>query len=316
MAELPKELADKITNAKTGGGRSLKAIWECKGISVTEKMILLFLGSELNYCQDFENQYRFISLNNIAENIGYSKKCIITNIQSLLQKGYINKQLVTPEEQMKGWSNHYCLTSKIFNEYLLMLIEENTVRSNVIVESPLVNEIHHPSERRSPPLVNVVHHPSERRSPIVPVIDPSFNSAAGKIPKQTAATVETIEQKIKDKDMKILLESVRDLHRTAVRFNIASPYDFKLIQEVFIAPLIEKHGHEPLKSFVKEAMKNSSGMDIRNLERNFEASLRKEEEKRNPVQKVVFKEEPEKTRATVQEFKNLLGGLFGNGPSI
>jgi hypothetical protein len=134
LSLLPSEIADKITNAKTSSGHSLNAIHD-SNLNQIEKHLMLVLGSELNYCKEFANQYRFISLNTFAEKLSINKRTVIRilngcvmkgkKMPGLIEKGYIVKRISSKEEQGKGWANHYCLTTKIFDEYMLTLIEKS-----------------------------------------------------------------------------------------------------------------------------------------------------------------------------------------------
>ncbi|HXU28510.1 MAG TPA: hypothetical protein VN698_14865, partial [Bacteroidia bacterium] len=134
LSQLPTKIADKITNAKTGGGRSLNAIHASKTLSQLEKHLLLVLGSQMNFCQEFANQYRYISLNDLAEKLSVNQRTVsgILNgmkrktgyVPGLIEKGYVKKLIPTKPEQLeKHWKTDYCITSKIFDEYLILCIE-------------------------------------------------------------------------------------------------------------------------------------------------------------------------------------------------
>lgn len=189
LASIPHDIADKITNAKTEGGRCLNAIHDSK-LSSSEKHLLLFLGSQLSYGKDkdFANQYRFISLNKIAEKMSITKQSVSNLLNGyktknkivigLIEKGYINKRKATIEEQIKGWSNHYCLSSKIFDEYILSMIEEYKAK----------NPKPTPSQIILPPQSNHLTPPSQIILHIVPSIQvPSLSSLNAVAQQQSPA---------------------------------------------------------------------------------------------------------------------------------
>lgn len=132
LAKLPKETADKITNAKTGGGRNLNAVYKSKNLKFNEKALLSWFGGELNFNQDFENQYRYAALSVICEELSISKDTAIRILKSLEEKGYVRKRASSKSECRNGQANHYCMTSKIFDEYLQHLIDKANLTGSKI----------------------------------------------------------------------------------------------------------------------------------------------------------------------------------------
>ncbi len=136
LSKLDATVADKITNAKTSGGRSLTAIWKSK-LTNNEKIIMLFLGSELDFRMSFSGQYTYLSLNRMAENtsLNQSTICRILNgyrkrenvwVPGLIERGYIKKEVPTKIQQLDCTPTSYCLTSKVFDEYMMVLIKRTT----------------------------------------------------------------------------------------------------------------------------------------------------------------------------------------------
>lgn len=173
LAQLDPKLADRIMNAKTSGGRNLNAIWECGNIDSSENIILVFLGGQMNFCEDFADQYRFISLNTIAEKTKFTRQAVIKILRRLIEKGYVHKKEATVEDQKKGWANHYCITSKIFDEYIMQMITAEKKDESGL---PLVPDRHPPCKPGLHPPVNDVYSPCKPGLHKDPVLDPSFQT--------------------------------------------------------------------------------------------------------------------------------------------
>lgn len=139
LAELPPEIADKITNAKTNGGRALDAIYNLEGVTGSQKTILTFIGSRMSYSgENFTGQYQYISLTDMAKKTSLSRRTIIRainghvdlknpskNYQGLTSLGYLIKKCASKYEQINlKHANMYALTPKIFNEYMHKLADE------------------------------------------------------------------------------------------------------------------------------------------------------------------------------------------------
>src|ERR1700744_917004 len=271
LAMLPQEEADKITNAKTGGGRSLNAIHDSK-LNSSEKHLLLFLGSQMNFTKNFVNQYRHISLNKIAEKISMTKQSILNllngykkkgnKVQGLIEKGYVNKLIASKEDQEKGWSNHYCLTSKIFDEYIGTMIDEYNEESQFT-----------PSQTVLPPQSNSLTTPSQMVLHNVPSIqspslNPSFNAAvqpAAKKVRPKTHKKKTWENKSEEERMDSVLNMTCDAHRLALeKDKRVMPYPFNDIPDL-LNPLIKLHGLEAIKSFLDKRRDEKRGCNVRIL---------------------------------------------------
>lgn len=292
LANVPPELADKITNAKTSGGRSLTAIHKSK-LNQVEKHLMLFLGSELNYTQSFVNQYRFISLSTIAENLSVNKSTISRvlngynqkgkNILGLIERGYIEKQIATKQEQEKGWANHYCLTAKIFDEYMLSLIENYKSKNNMPDDSSKIPTI--PCRTVQLPLSHCATTPCRTVRHKVPVFkDPSLTPSLNADQKPAAAEIEnkvkkekkstwkpksslkakTWEGKSEEDKINTLMNMTRDAHSDAVRQRSARPFPFDDIPDLLM-PIIKLHGNEAVKLFLDKIKGERRGCDVRRL---------------------------------------------------
>lgn len=143
LAELPEDIADKITNAKTDGGRALDAIYALDGITPTQKSVLLLIGSRMTYSgEKFTGQYQFVSLTDISKKTSISRRSVIRaingnidnknpskNYPGLVELGYLMKKSGTKFEQINlKHANLYSLTPKIFSQYMNKLIEQAKVK--------------------------------------------------------------------------------------------------------------------------------------------------------------------------------------------
>lgn len=296
LAMLPSDEADKITNAKTGGGRCLNAIHD-SNLSSSEKHLLLFLGSQMNFTKNFVNQYRHISLNKIAEKISMTKQSILNllngykkkgnKIIGLIEKGYVNKLIASKEDQEKGWANHYCLTSKIFDEYMETMINEYNEGSqstpSQTVLPPQSNSFTPPSQTV---LLNVpsIHNPSNNPLNADPASAAAAVKKERKLPWKPSSKRKTWEQKSEEEKTVFLLERIKTMQRTAIDQKTAAFFDFNNILEVILAPMIKTHGLEAIKAFLDE--NKTQGCDVRRLPiviRNAIENGRKKEEMNNLV---------------------------------
>lgn len=125
LAKLPKEIADNIVSSKTSGGRCLNAIlYGCPDLSPPQTLILIVLGSKMDFRGTFQDEYQFCSLNKIADTTKLSQRAVVNNLADLVQLGYVNKKVATISEQQIGHANHYCLTGKVFDSYLSAQIDK------------------------------------------------------------------------------------------------------------------------------------------------------------------------------------------------
>ena len=270
LANLPRGIADNITNAKTGGGRSLNAIHDSKILNSTEKHLMLVMANKLNFTRNFEYQYKDISLNTIADAMSVNRSTVVRiingytsrnkKILGLIEKGYIIKHESTMIEQLNGYANHYCLTSKIFDEFMSDMIEEEEAR--------MENEVTHGA---TPGVCTVQHTiPSIPNSPIYPAVV-GKSATAKKIgkPKQEKRAVKKYSSKIKssweDKSeidkMESVLHKAMNAHRAAVERGKAKLYFFDDFPQV-LRPIIQEHGVDKVRAFFDWI---EGGVDIRRL---------------------------------------------------
>jgi len=118
---IPLHIAMSLTN----GGRSLNAIWYLN-IPPCQKLILQFLGSEMNFNESFSETIR-ISRKALAQFICVSIKTLNTAIQSLLESGYI-KKINHIDVYECNETSEYGLTEKLFDDYAQFLDERYVQR--------------------------------------------------------------------------------------------------------------------------------------------------------------------------------------------
>ena len=118
---IPLHIAMSLTN----GGRSLNAIWYLN-IPPCQKLILQFLGSEMNFNESFSETIR-ISRKALAQFICVSIKTMNTAIQSLLESGYI-KKINHIDVYECNETSEYGLTEKLFDDYAQFLDERYVQR--------------------------------------------------------------------------------------------------------------------------------------------------------------------------------------------
>jgi len=274
LASIPSEIADNITNAKTGGGRSLNAIHASKTLTQLEKHLLLVLGSEMNFCKDFINQYRYISLNDLAEKISINQRTVSSllngttrrgeHIPGLIEKGYVNKRVPTLEEQKKFWKTHYCITNKIFNEYMILLIEEAKKKaedegkkrggSDPGSEGGLILDQRgsdpgsdkDPSKKdpsiKTPPISNAV---VENPAAVKKIEKPKQEKKSSWKP---APKIKLWVNKSNEEKMDTVLNKAVDAHRTAVERKKAKPAPFTDFPDV-LEPVLKEYGVEVVREF-------------------------------------------------------------------
>lgn len=125
-AAIPLHIAMSLTN----GGRSLNAIWYLN-IPPCQKLILQFLGSEMNFNESFSETIR-ISRKALAQFICVSIKTLNTAIQSLLESGYI-KKINHIDVYECNEASEYGLTEKLFDDYAQFL-DERYVQRDISVK--------------------------------------------------------------------------------------------------------------------------------------------------------------------------------------
>jgi DNA-binding MarR family transcriptional regulator len=98
------------------GGRFLKAISQNKNLTANEKLVMLTLGSELDY-RDFEHSQRYISVERFAELTSLSRETVFRVIKRLCLNDYIIR-VNRFDENNRQRSNLYSLTPKVFKEWM------------------------------------------------------------------------------------------------------------------------------------------------------------------------------------------------------
>lgn len=98
------------------GGRFLKAISQNKNLTANEKLVMLTLGSELDY-RDFEHSQRYISVDRFAELTSLSRETVFRVIKRLCLNDYILR-VNRFDENNRQRSNLYSLTPKVFKEWI------------------------------------------------------------------------------------------------------------------------------------------------------------------------------------------------------
>lgn len=278
LASIPREIADKITNAKTGGGRSLNAIHASK-LSQIEKHLLLVLGSEMDFRKDFVNQYRYISLNDLAEMLSVEQRTVSyllngvkrkdVHVPGLIEKGYVNKLVPTAVEQMKFWKTHYCITSKIFDEFMILLIEKAKE------EEKEKEKRRGGSDPRSEGGLILDQRGSDLGSDKVPSNTPSNKSPSilnaveqklaavkkeKKSPWKPRSKMQLWENKTEDEKWDTVLNQAADVHRTAVERGKAKGKPFNDFPDL-LKPVIKEYGVEKVREFFEDI--KEGGCDIR-----------------------------------------------------
>lgn len=162
------------------GGRCLRAIWYLKDISVYERIILIYLGSILDFTGDF-SEGKAVSKETIAKTTGISKRTAIRSVNQLIKKGYLTQILRKIPSQKKHDTSLIFMTHEVFRPYLDFLKQkyaEKYHRNNgglgtEISEDDLVVSVGHlHSVCETPSVVSVGHHHSVSETPFNP---PSSN---------------------------------------------------------------------------------------------------------------------------------------------
>lgn len=174
------------------GGRHLNAITKNRKLKIYEKAVLHCLASHQDYRGDFM-QWRFMAIEDMADEIGCAARTILRAIQSLEEKGYLLR-----EARWKGnqkLPNNYKLTSKIFQEYA----EQKAAAESEPNQSPIGSEKFSPSigsaNQSLPPVCLSVGsdtqslpscHKVTGVPPLIPPIDPPFfnSSVSGETEKK------------------------------------------------------------------------------------------------------------------------------------
>lgn len=126
-----------LENERIDGGPSPDAVWALDIPSI-HKIILICIASKLDPTKNLVGEYVSVSIEEIASQTSCSKSKVIRTIGGqtgnnknkhsrtlgLIEMGYIKKIIPSATQRIQNHiPNQYCLTEKIFDEYVLKLIE-------------------------------------------------------------------------------------------------------------------------------------------------------------------------------------------------
>jgi len=112
------ESQDQKTNFNvTNGGRALNAVWHTS-LPAIQKIILLYLGSQLDFRGDFM-EARKVTLSTLAERVGWKRTSLKAAIRSLEEAGYL--EVYENFSQNVQMANSFKLTDKLFSDYAIKL---------------------------------------------------------------------------------------------------------------------------------------------------------------------------------------------------
>jgi DNA-binding HxlR family transcriptional regulator len=186
MDEQEKKQAVYVAKALTNGGRALNAVWRCDKVDAQEKLILLYLGSQLDFRGDFtEAVQRHIST--IVKWTGIKRTTVFDRLKSLEEKKYIERKNKTLANGAPG-ANEYYLTDLIFTEHYALLAAE-AVRDADDPRSP--DELPSSVSRTTP--VRQTNYPRSPDEHFIPSSsslssNPSFSSDGGEKKKKKTPT--------------------------------------------------------------------------------------------------------------------------------
>lgn len=129
----------------TNGGRALNAVWSSQKLKSNQKMVLLYIGSQLDFRSNFLSQIK-LTQKKIAKAIAKTPRSTLTILLDLEKNGYIT---ATPSKNSSG--NYYALESKIFDEYGELACEETSHANQPCEETNRggVKKLHTPCEKTS-----------------------------------------------------------------------------------------------------------------------------------------------------------------------
>ena len=122
MVMQSKSMSLKVAKSLNNGGRALKAIWSSQALDAEETLIMMYLGSQLNFLGDFtESVPRFVST--ISKSTKLAERTVQRRMKSLNDRGYI--EIVSSKSEKGGnTANRYSLTDLIFEEYASYLTDK------------------------------------------------------------------------------------------------------------------------------------------------------------------------------------------------
>ena len=81
---------DALALSLTNGGRALNACFELP-VSPAQRFIMIAIGSRVDFTKSF-TRFHATSLSRLEKYPGYSRRCIIDNLASLVNDGWLAKQ--------------------------------------------------------------------------------------------------------------------------------------------------------------------------------------------------------------------------------
>lgn len=130
----------------TNGGRALNAIWQNAKLTTHERIVLLYLGSQLDFTGNFTVS-RWVPVSRLCAATSISRASMFRVLGGLHVNGYILKENRFGE--IGQLANSYSITDKIFAEY-----------ARVLEAAP-------PSQSETPPRLTVRPPPSHSETPPV-----------------------------------------------------------------------------------------------------------------------------------------------------
>lgn len=123
---------DDIDLMLTNGGRSLKAIWNNPQLNATEKIVLLYLGSEADFTGTF-TEFRYHRAKDIARNCSLTERSVFRVIKDLEDKGYVKRKQRKKDNQKLPSS--FAIKKQLFDEYRSIL-EEKVAKGKTLQKPP------------------------------------------------------------------------------------------------------------------------------------------------------------------------------------
>jgi len=108
----------KTAKVLAAGGRALNAVWASSILAPNERLLLAYLGSQLNFKGTF-GESRWVSIATFVKNTNLSRSTVKRVLDQLEEAGYIVRQ----ERFQNGrqLANSYRLTNLIFEQYAAIL---------------------------------------------------------------------------------------------------------------------------------------------------------------------------------------------------
>jgi|WetSurMetagenome_2_1015567.scaffolds.fasta_scaffold22499_3 hypothetical protein len=184
LDELPPHIADEVTSEKTGGGRALDAIWDLS-ISSNHKIILLYLGSKIDFRGSFQNQYVYHSVSKIAKSTGISQRTVERVLNGcnnrdfkkmgLIEMGFVSKRITSKKEQIRdNLPNEYALTSLLFDTYIEKTLIPRKIKKITTETNVKRKDFVYPPVKLTPPPRQIDATPPVKLTDILPSSNPNI----------------------------------------------------------------------------------------------------------------------------------------------